>query len=184
MWFKSTWHKLGMKNINWFNQGSDLYSHSLGMIFSTTACSHFIYKLYHQYCKFDLKPNALKHPYSSFTLSLTLPSGKYVQSKCLWVCKMKPEAWLSNVFEPPDLDWLSFALAAWAEPQQATAAAAAVTPKVNNNKSVFDQEGVARRLKLGSQLGDLSRIFPSISVPSAVVSQNHLRSCSQAHCCI
>ena len=53
------------------------------------------------------------------------------------------------------IDWLSFALAAWAEPQQATAAAAAaaaVTPKVNNNKSVFDQEGVARRLKLGCQL--------------------------------
>ena len=131
--------------MNWFNQ---VFKPGWAW-FSLLLPAH--YKLYHQLWKFDLKPNALKHPYSAFTLSLTLPSGKYVQSKCLWVCKMKPEAWLSNVFEPPDLDWLSLALAAWTEPQQATAAAAAaVTPKVNNNKSVFDQEGVARRLKLGS----------------------------------
>ena len=171
-----------MKNINWFNQGYRPILIQFGPDFLSYCFFTFCIQII-SIILFVLKPNALKHPYSAFTLSLTLPSGKYVQSKCLWVCKMKPEAWLSNVFEPPDLDWLSLALAAWAEPQQATAAAA-VTPKVNNNKSVFDQEGVARRLKLGYQLGELSRIFPSISAPSAVVSQNLLRSCSQAHCCI
>ena len=51
------------------------------------------------FCLLDVKYNALSI-LSPLLLSLILPSGKYVQSKCLWVCKMKPEAWLSNVFEP------------------------------------------------------------------------------------